>query len=76
MLTLDNEKIVGSIAMYKRRNSLTDKDVADQLHMSKPTYYKIKYGKKDLKIGEISALAELLNTSIYDLLKEVPDGGD
>lgn len=59
-----------NIKIFRERNGLTQEQLAYRLHVSRPLISQIERGTKTLSLPLGKAMADILNCSIEDLLKE------
>lgn len=63
---------VALLRKLRRENGLTQRQVADLLHMDRSTYTYLELGHTRLNIENLVKLARLYRVSLYELLDEPP----
>jgi transcriptional regulator with XRE-family HTH domain len=57
------------IQQLRKRRNLTQEELASELGISRPTYFQIERGERDLSITEAKKLAAIFSISLVDLLQ-------
>ena len=73
VITSNNNRLVkmdigNFIHKLRKDSSLTQKFIASELGISRPTYIQIEQGSRDITVNEARKIARIFNTSIEDLL--------
>lgn len=61
-------KVVQKIAEVRKLKQMTIEQMAEQLNISTPAYSKIERGVTKLTLDRVFQIAQILDTSVYDLL--------
>ena len=73
---ISSQQLGERICQERRRHDLTQADVAAKLGLSRPTYIGIEKGERRPSAEELVKIAEALQVSLHDLLKEHRAAGE
>jgi Zn-dependent peptidase ImmA (M78 family)/transcriptional regulator with XRE-family HTH domain len=73
---ISSQQLGERISQERRRHDLTQADVAAKLGLSRPTYIGIEKGERRPGAEELVKIAEALQVSLHDLLKEHRAAGE
>lgn len=73
---ISSQQLGERISQERRRRDLTQADVAAKLGLSRPTYIGIEKGERRPNAEELVKIAEALQVSLHDLLKEHRAAGE
>ena len=57
------------LRFFRTRAGLTQKEIADELHVDRSTYAYYETGKTEPRIGTLNALARIFGVSLDEFLK-------
>ena len=60
--------VLNRIIDFRKRNGLTQKQMADQLNIGQVAYSQIETGKTEITLQRLSQIARILNTDIVTIL--------
>lgn len=69
LLIMNSEKILENIKKIRKEKGFTQEQMADELKISRVTYYNIENGKQELSIQKLEKIIEFLNINILDLIQ-------
>ena len=64
-------RICKRIKSLRKKNGLSQEDLAASLHMSQNAYSLLESGKTKIDIERLYQIADLYNISLYDIIEEL-----
>ena len=70
-MAFEAQNIDSRIAVYMRRAEVTQEDLANRLGISNVQFGRKRRGEYDWKLSELIAVADILGTTVSELVKEI-----